>query len=67
MIWLRECHGLYNPWGPKELDMTEQLSLIMAKKNYFKNNQNVHQQGIVKINDIKIYNIIQLLRLRAIV
>ena len=46
--------------------MTEQLSLIMAKKNYFKNNQNVHQQGIVKINDIKIYNIIQLLRLRAI-
>ena len=32
----------------------------MAKKNYFKNNQNVHQQGIVKINDIKIYNIILL-------
>ena len=26
-IWPGEFHGLYNPWGHKELDTTEQLSL----------------------------------------
>ena len=25
-----EFHGLYCPWGPKELDMTEQLSLSLS-------------------------------------
>ena len=24
-----EFHGLYSPWGPKELDMTERLSLSL--------------------------------------
>ena len=23
LFWPREFHGLYTPWGPKELDMTE--------------------------------------------
>ena len=27
VFWPGEFHGLYNPWGCKELDMTEQLSL----------------------------------------
>ena len=27
VFWPGEFHGLYNPWGHKELDMTEQLSL----------------------------------------
>ena len=27
VFWLREFHGLYSPWGRKELDTTEQLSL----------------------------------------
>ena len=27
VFWSREFHELYSPWGPKELDMTEQLSL----------------------------------------
>ena len=26
-LWPGEFHGLYSPWGCKELDMTEQLSL----------------------------------------
>ena len=26
-----ESHGLYSPWGPKELDMTDQLSLSLSK------------------------------------
>ena len=26
-FWPREFHGLYSPWGCKELDTTEQLSL----------------------------------------
>ena len=25
-IWPGELHGLYSPWGHKQLDMTEQLS-----------------------------------------
>ena len=27
VFWPREFHGLYSPWGHKELDTTEQLSL----------------------------------------
>ena len=27
VFWPGEFHGLYNPWGHKELDMTKQLSL----------------------------------------
>ena len=27
VFWPREFHGLYGPWGRKELDMTERLSL----------------------------------------
>ena len=26
VFWPGEFHGLYSPWGRKELDMTEQLS-----------------------------------------
>ena len=31
VFWPREFHGLYSPWGCKELDMTEQLSLSIYK------------------------------------
>ena len=27
MFWPRELHGLYSPWGHKQLNMTEPLSL----------------------------------------
>ena len=27
VFWPGESHGLYSPWGRKELDMTEKLSL----------------------------------------
>ena len=27
VLWPGEFHGLYSPWGSRELDMTEQLSL----------------------------------------
>ena len=30
VFWPGEFHGLYSPWGHKELDTTEQLSLSMA-------------------------------------
>ena len=29
VFWPGEFHGLYNPWGHKELDTTEQLSLSL--------------------------------------
>ena len=29
VFWPRELHGLYGPWGGKELDMTEQRSLSL--------------------------------------
>ena len=28
-FWPGECHGLYSPWGRKESDTTEQLSLSL--------------------------------------
>ena len=30
IFWLREFHGLYSPWGCKESDTTEQLSLSVS-------------------------------------
>ena len=32
VFWPRESHGLYSPWGCKEFDMTEQLSLYLQMK-----------------------------------
>ena len=32
VFWPREFHGLYSPWGCKELDTTEQLSLSLSQK-----------------------------------
>ena len=31
VFWPREFHGLYSPWGRKELDTTEQLSLTHSR------------------------------------
>ena len=40
VFWLGEFHGLYSPWGHKELDISEQLSLPFSfsagKKVIFK-------------------------------
>ena len=30
VFWAKECHGLCSPWGRKELDMTERLSLSLS-------------------------------------
>ena len=27
VFWPGECHGLYSPWGHKELDMTEHVGM----------------------------------------
>ena len=32
VFWPREFHGLYGPWGHKELDTTERLSLLLYTK-----------------------------------
>ena len=34
VFWPGEFHGLYNPWGHKELDTTEQLSLSLSMPVY---------------------------------
>ena len=34
VFWPGEFHGLYNPWGRKESDMTELLSLSLISSNY---------------------------------
>ena len=33
VFWPGEFHGLYSPWGHKELDMTERLSFISLSRN----------------------------------
>ena len=35
LFWPREFHGLYSPWGHKELDMIEQLSLSFISEITF--------------------------------
>ena len=30
LFWPREVHGLYRPWGHKESDTTERISLSLA-------------------------------------
>ena len=32
VLWPGESHGLYSPWGGKESDMTEQLSLHFTSR-----------------------------------
>ena len=36
VFWPGEFHGLYSPWGRKELDTTERLSLSLQGKNSVK-------------------------------
>ena len=36
VFWPGEFHGLFSPWGPKELDMTERLSFISFVSVYLK-------------------------------
>ena len=31
VFWLGEFHGLYSPWGCKELDVTERLSVFIIQ------------------------------------
>ena len=38
VFWPGGFHGLYNPWGHKELDMTERLSLPVTS-NYGGDNE----------------------------
>ena len=35
VIWPGEFHELYSPWGHKELDTTEQLSLSRSVTSFF--------------------------------
>ena len=35
VFWPGEFHGLYSPWGHKELDMIEQLSLSFISEITF--------------------------------
>ena len=32
VFWLGEFHGLYSSWSPKELDVTERLSLSIVSE-----------------------------------
>ena len=33
VFWPGECHGLYSPWGRKETETTERLSLLLVIDN----------------------------------
>ena len=45
VFWPRESHGLYSPWGCKELDMTEPLSLSLSS--------NAEMTCLTKITEMK--------------
>ena len=48
VFWPGEFHGLYSPWGRKESDRTEQLSLSLFffffKRSHCKNGESYHHQ-----------------------
>ena len=48
VLWPGEFHGLFSPWGSKELDMTERLSVTHSlapwKKSYDKPKQYIKNQ-----------------------
>jgi len=35
VFWPGKLHGLYSPWGRKESDVTEQLSLLIGARSVF--------------------------------
>ena len=45
VFWPGEFHGLYNPWGRKESDTTEWLSLCISSKLYFFHSASVGKEG----------------------
>ena len=49
ILWIEELAG-YSPWGFKEADMTEQLSLSCPPRNMVKN---IHSSFIHNIQDLK--------------
>ena len=44
VFWPGEFHGLYSPWGRKESDTTEQLSLFTVNQLCFNNRDRDKQQ-----------------------
>ena len=58
VFWLREVHGLYSPWGHKELDTTEQLSLSLERqqKSLIKGDvlSKIFMQYVKHINYLKV-------------
>ena len=50
VFWPRELHGLYSPWGHKESDRTERLSLtplVLVVKNPLTNAGGIRGAGSV--------------------
>ena len=50
VFWPREFHGLYSPWGSKESDRTERLSLLRVYSGWH------HQwlDGITNVMDMNL-------------
>ena len=46
--WPGESYGLYSPWGHKESDMTERLSLSPLYKESRRTSQGCFEQGVGK-------------------
>ena len=47
VFWPGEFHGLYSPWGSKQLDMTEWLSLSLSKYWSFNNRPSNEYSGLI--------------------
>ena len=44
VFWPGEFHGLYSPWGQKESDTTERLSLHLLSKSITREEQKQDQR-----------------------
>ena len=48
VVWSGEFHGLYSPWGHKELDTAEQLSLTLSPSKGRQGSEQRHFSLVVK-------------------
>ena len=57
VFWPREFHGLYSPWGHKELDTTEQLSLFPLNTCKFSRSSSETRKIKQKIMSKKVFRV----------